>query len=71
MILDFGLNPLWLPLGKGEDALRDENPFGLLFGKGEEARCGVVVWGRVFVLGFLLVKKGEADVFEIPHPPPF
>ena len=51
--------------------MRDENPIGLLFGKGEEARCGVVVWGRVFVLGFLLVKKGEADVFEIPHPPPF
>lgn len=32
--------------------------------------CGAVALGRVLVLGFLLVKKGEADVFEIPHPPP-
>ena len=44
---------------------------GFSLGRGEEARCGVVVWGRVFVLGFLLVKKGEADVLKFHIRLPF
>ena len=56
VILDLGLNPLWLPLGKGEDALRDENPFGLLFGKGEEGQHGCI--GACFCVGFSSGEKG-------------
>lgn len=44
-------------------------PSGFSLGRGR--RGSTVALERVFVLGFLLVKKGEADVFEIPHPPPF
>ena len=44
-------------------------PSGFSLGRGR--RGSTVALERVFVLGFLLVKKGEADVEFQTHPPPF